>query len=286
MFGGLAGVGGPDAEKVLGDTWAWTATGWLELHPAASPPARSGGSLGYDPTGKRMILYGGGNNFYSQSIDPARNDTWAWDGSTWTELHPEHQPTAATCCSPTEMVTDPATPALWLTMGLLQMWSWTGSDWAVRTPAPRPPERFEYGLAFDEQLGGVVAVCGYAGEGVPANGEAAPYHDDTWLWKAGSWAEILPSTKPGRGPCVAVYDAAHAELVVFSGFYGTFTYSRGTWTARHPAHVPPIESETAAFAYDPKTQQSVLVGGNPSAQQPEDLNQTWSWDGIDWTHQP
>jgi hypothetical protein len=285
MFGGIGGVGGaPTGESVFGDTWIWTDSRWLALHPSTSPPARSGASLGYDPLSKRMILYGGGSNFYLQGIDPSRNDTWAWDGTTWSELFPAHVPTPSSCCSPTQMVTNAAVPALWLTLGLARTWSWTGSDWAETTPATRPPERFDFGLAYDGQLAGVVAACGYAGEGTTLPGEAAPYHDDTWLWKDGAWSELHPATKPARGPCVAAYDAARGDLVVFSGAGGTFTFDGVSWTHRHTVHVPPVESSSdASFVYDAKAGQAVLFGGSDTAQANEDLNQTWTWDGTDWS---
>jgi hypothetical protein len=280
MFGGIAG-GGSDA-TVFGDTWARTGTQWLELHPPLSPPARSGASLGYDPVGNRMLLYGGGTNFYLQGVDPSRNDTWAWDGETWTQLH-AHSPTPGACCSPTEMVYDPSTPVLWLTMGLLQMWSWTGSDWILAESTARPPERFEFGLAYDGQLRGVVAVCGYAGEGNAGLGEAAPYHDDTWLWRDAAWTELHPRTAAARGPCAAAFDIARNEMVLFSGLGGTLTFDGSNWTLRHPAHEPPIEPDlSASFAYDPVAHQVVLFGGTDNLGR--DLDQTWTWDGVDWSN--
>src|SRR5262245_17863750 len=76
MFGGIVGVGGvPTGQSVYADTWVWTDSRWLAIHPPTSPPGRSGASLGYDPLSKRMILYGGGS-FYAQDIDPSRSDTW------------------------------------------------------------------------------------------------------------------------------------------------------------------------------------------------------------------
>lgn len=285
LFGGIAGTGGSDStEEVYSDTWAWTDKGWLELHPPASPQGRSGASLGYDPVSKRMVLYGGGTDFYAQAVDPARNDTWAWDGSTWAQLHSDHQPTAGKCCAPTEMVTDPMKPALWLTSGLLQMWMWTGSDWVTSPGAARPPERFDFGFAYDQQLGGVVAACGAGGEGVTGFGEMVPLHDDTWLWKMGAWSELHPATRPVRGACAAAYDEARHELVVFSGQAGTFTFGGVSWSARQTTRRPPIEfSSTSSFAYDSAARLAVLFGGNDVAQPHQDLNQTWTWDGNDWS---
>ena len=279
MFGGL--FGGGSTATVYGDTWVWSGTQWLELHPSTSPPRRGGSSLSYDPISKRMILYGGGTDFYAQGVDPSSDDTWAWDGAVWTHLLPAHSPTKAGCCSPTEMVYDPNEPGLWLTSGLLQMWSWTGSDWTPAPSAVRPPERFEFGLAYDDALRGVVAACGYAGEGQSLPGEAAPSHDDTWLWGAGSWTEMHPATKPAGGPCTAAYDAARGVVVVFSSAGSTWEFTGSTWTRAHPLHAPPAYLRSTSMAYDSVTHQVLLFGGSESSQ-PE-TNHTWTWDGSDWT---
>ena len=279
MFGGIVGI--IPGATVYADTWVWEGSQWLQMHPSSSPPGRSGSSLGYDPISRRMILYGGGTNFYAQGVDPSKNDTWAWDGQTWTQLFPAHSPTQAVCCDPGETVYDPSKPGLWLTFGLLSTWAWSGSDWVETLPGARPPERIEFGLAYDDQLRGVVAACGYAGEGVSGPGEAAPYHDDTWLWKDGAWTELHPPTKPARGPCTAAYDAARGELVLFSDIGGTFTFDGANWALQRPSHSPPIVgSSDASMAYDSSTQEVVLFGGRD---QYADLNQTWTWDGNDWS---
>lgn len=280
MFGGS--TGDPD-RAVFGDTWAWIGSEWLQLHPQTSPPARGEGALGYDPESQRMILYGGGDNFYLQATDPQRNDTWAWDGTNWTELHPAHTPTPAVCCSEVEMAYDEGKPGLWLTLGLLKTWAWTGSDWTLMAPAARPPERFLFGFAYDSELRGTIAVSGYAGEGTAAPGEAAPSHDDTWLWTSGRWVELRPLVNPARGPCVAAFDKARRVLVLFSADGSTWIFDGTTWLKQHALHSPPSGLSGDSIAYDPVTGSVVFFGGADSVQAQPYFNQTWSWDGSDWS---
>ena len=53
--------GGEDdsTSTMYGDTWEWTGTDWQQLAPAASPAARSYGSLAYDAATRQLVLFGG-----------------------------------------------------------------------------------------------------------------------------------------------------------------------------------------------------------------------------------
>src|SRR6266496_225453 len=54
------------------------------------PPARAGMGMAYDAAQEQVVLFGGvdcslGNEF---------NDTWVWDGTTWTQVFPASSPSA------------------------------------------------------------------------------------------------------------------------------------------------------------------------------------------------
>jgi hypothetical protein len=64
-----------------GETWTWQPgvdSDWSKLAPACSPPGRWANAfrpaMAYDDWRDRIVLFGGRN----------RNDTWTFDGSTWT----------------------------------------------------------------------------------------------------------------------------------------------------------------------------------------------------------
>jgi N-acetylneuraminic acid mutarotase len=83
LFGGY----GPD--RSLNDTWAYdtAANSWTELKPSGTlPPGRSGPAMVYDPSTRRMIVFGGNTYPGAKWL----NDTWAYDpvANTWTELRP------------------------------------------------------------------------------------------------------------------------------------------------------------------------------------------------------
>jgi hypothetical protein len=90
------------------------------------------------------------------------------------------------------------------------------------------------------------------------------------------------------------YDAADGQVVLFGGelLYGphyqqrlgdTWTWDGSTWTKRFPVHSPSPRASGYSMGYDSTTGQVVLVGG--SQEGGVYLNDTWTWDGTDWTQQ-
>ncbi|EQD53750.1 hypothetical protein B1A_12262, partial [mine drainage metagenome] len=78
MFGGFNG------STYLNDTWNWvntSSTGWAALSPATSPSGRSAYSMAYYTPGNYLLLFGGQNGAGSL------NDTWTWNGTTWTQIN-------------------------------------------------------------------------------------------------------------------------------------------------------------------------------------------------------
>ena len=82
LFGGLRAE--QIDEKTLtqfygDDMWEWdgSANRWTRLTPPRSPSPRENGSLGWDPSINKMVLFGGykGGFYYS--------DVWVWDGQNW-----------------------------------------------------------------------------------------------------------------------------------------------------------------------------------------------------------
>jgi len=72
LFGGDPGNG-----TFTSNTWAWAGTTWTRLHPAAFPAQRGYGSLTYDQTLQRLVLFAGSTG----QTDP--RTVWEWNGTTW-----------------------------------------------------------------------------------------------------------------------------------------------------------------------------------------------------------
>src|SRR6266498_3936267 len=84
----------------------------------------------------------------------------------------------------------------------------------------------------------------------------------------------------------AAWDAARGQLVVFGGFNGpsptdeTWVWN-GTWTRKNPA-TRPSPRAYANMVYEEARHQVVLFGGTRDGI--FGLNDTWVWDGSDWSN--
>ena len=144
LFGG---VGPGPAQTLYGDTWNWHG-GWLQLFPATSPSARNGAVMAFDRAVGNIVLFGGTTINNPNGTGVFFNDTWTWDGTTWTEQFPPVSPPARTGYG--NMVYDAATQTVVLFGGsniagvagsLNDTWTWNGvaRPGPNRTPPPAPP---------------------------------------------------------------------------------------------------------------------------------------------------
>lgn len=110
-----------------------------------------------------------------------------------------------------------------------------------------------------------------------------------------------PGTPMPRAGASAAYDAANGTIVMFGGanrsgvLNETWTWDGAGWRLHHPKTSPPAR-EFAYMGFDPATGRVVLFGGlscPPPAidellgceyqTQSTALNDTWTWDGGDWS---
>lgn len=100
--------------------------------------------MAYDPVSRQVLMFGG----LAEPLVPL-DDTWTWDGATWTERHPGTSPPARWGA---RMAHDPARGEVVLFggYGLNDTWIWNGTSWMQQTPPISPPLQGEVpGLAFD-----------------------------------------------------------------------------------------------------------------------------------------
>jgi hypothetical protein len=121
MFGGFNG-------ERLSDTWSWNGVTWTELHPATSPGVVSTAwQAAYDGASHQLVLFGG-----DPGLGTFANDTWAWNGTTWTRLHPAVSPATRAYGS---LTFDQALHRLVLFAGSTgqadpaAVWEWNGTTW-------------------------------------------------------------------------------------------------------------------------------------------------------------
>jgi hypothetical protein len=104
---------------------------------ATSPSARDGMGMAYDAARAEVVLFGG------CCSGGLLNDTWIWDGTTWTEQHPTTSPSAR---SGMGMAYDAARGEVVLFGGyngglLNDTWTWDGTTWTEQHPTTSPSAR-------------------------------------------------------------------------------------------------------------------------------------------------
>ena len=177
LFGGYTDV---QQRTRLGDTWEWDGQAW-SLRAQTGPDPRNGAALAYDPTQRRVVLFGGSGG--------PRDDTWTWDGQQW------------------RRVATPPTPGRYNSLAaydsrrkrIIRTTGWDGSGrvretWLFETPMWRlvssagPSPRNHSAIAFDERSGRLVLHGGHDGELV---------FGDTWEWDGRRWS-LRQAVEPQR----------------------------------------------------------------------------------------
>jgi hypothetical protein len=248
----------------FGDTWVWR-NGWHQLSPAASPSARTGPGLAYDAAAGNVLLFGG-----VDSAGKPLNDTWIWDGNTWTQQFPPVSPPARQFDAE-GMAYHPGIRKVVLFGGaaggqaLGDTWTWDGlaKAWTRQSPASSPSPR-RTSLVYDEANRTVVLFGGHLG-GAPRNDR---FFDDTWTWDGISWTQRFPASSPSaRGMISLAYDAALDSVVLFGGLgkpggpsNETWLWNGSDWSQIHPSNAPPTRWNMG-MDYDPAANGLLLYGG-------------------------
>jgi len=217
-----------------------------------------------------VVLFGGNTD----------NETWIWDGSSWTARSPVTSPPQRVN---TAMAYDAARGQVVLFGGrgsdssfLNDTWAWDGTTWTQMTPASSPPPLAFHAMAYDATRGQVVLLGGYDGR----------YYNETWLWDGTTWTQQFPANSPpARIIHAMAFDAAHSQVVLFGGvdnnaFFGdTWLWDGINWTQAISVSSPTPRGYPV-MVYDEVGQQMVLFGGNDG---PSYLADTWVWDGTNWS---
>jgi hypothetical protein len=265
-------------------TWLWSGTAWTQVNDDGdpgcssgctnSPPNKNTFAMAYDPASQAIIVFG--SNGY--------NDTWAWNGTTWTQVADGGSAGCTTACpnSPpgaygTQMAYDAATgqmvdfgggadysnspPALnyndtWILSYRNGTYSWaqvddSGSPGCTTTCTGAPPGRNVSQMAYDPATQQLLLWGGEVNAG-RANGTNA-----TWLWNGTGWNQV------GDGN-------------------GTAAGCGGTEPILNPCPASPPARIGFGMAYDPALSEVVVFGGMNLFNELE-FNDTWGWNGTLWT---
>jgi uncharacterized protein (TIGR03437 family) len=160
------------------------------------------------------------------------------------------------------------------TTALADTWLWNGTNWASIPTSNNPPvDSAQPAIAYDAARSQVVV---FAVDG------------STWVWNGSTWTQKSPQTSPpARIYAAMAYDSVHSRTVLFGGesvagaFDDTWLWDGTNWTQQSPAMSPPGRYEHS-MAFDTAHGQVVLFGGYTYINDTL-FNDTWVWDGANWT---
>jgi len=220
-----------------------------------------------------VLAFGGtdGNYVY--------DDTWVWNGSTWTQHHPAHAP------EPRQQAGAVSFNGNVLLFGGTgsaydygDTWQWDGRDW-TRVAVTGPSQRDQVAMAT---LGGIALLYG----GHDPNIGDYPAYEDTWLWDGMSWTAWSTTTIPG-----AVYGASIGSLggqIILTNGLGmtcclteTFLWNGSAWSRSSTTTMP-----GSLFLTSSATLGNHLFQFGGLDQNSTPTSTTWQWDGSNWTQLP
>jgi hypothetical protein len=266
--------GGSDSNgDQLGSTWIWDGTVWSQASPATSPRARYGieNSMVWDPALNKIVLFGG-----RTTDGNYQHDTWAWDGSTWTQISSATLPAAREHDS---LAFDQTLNTVVLFGGFAggsnyfgDTWKLTSTGWTKLTPTGAPSARAYASMTYSPQAGGDVLF----------GGEVSTFQtNETWLFKGGAWSKLnLSVLPPARTDSAVAYDSATGQIVLFGGwdnvakvaFGDTWLFDGTAWSSQNPSPAPSARYD-AGLAYG-QSSSVVLFGGSDGSTK---NHETWTW---------
>jgi hypothetical protein len=214
-----------DGNNTAWETWEWDGEAWTQVEDTGPPAVVGAFEMVYDGARQVTVLEGGSLTNPAATYPPV--GTWAWDGSTWTQIAdvgpPQRVLSALAYDAPRERVVH---------FGGLNRdgtyerdtWEWDGNVWeqvADMGPLPR------HGHAMTGTAGATLLFGGSRSGGPPYE-----LLRDTWTWDGNHWHQ-----RQDMGPSPRVYpamswDAARNRGVIFGGVIvsaGQLTRVGDTW---------------------------------------------------------
>ncbi|MCA8952460.1 MAG: hypothetical protein KDE27_23315, partial [Planctomycetes bacterium] len=280
LFGGRSFVGG---NTILGDTWEWDGSTWLQRTPTNSPLTRDLSAMVWDVARSRLVLFGGhagpsgGVHYYS-------DDLWEWDGLDWTQMTFTTGPVARQSHA---MAYDPGRQRVVLFGGEVlggglfpanDTWEWDGAAWTAMQPTQSPPGLSDHAMVWRGSTGRVLLFGGSAG--------LSGSQDTAWEYDGTTWALLAttapPTTRDQHG---MAWDSLRNRAVVFGGTDNAAIRqdtvaldTAGTWTVATAGATPPAR-QAGVLEFDAASGRLVLFGGIATV---TPLTDTWESSGTGW----
>jgi hypothetical protein len=282
----------PAATPAIVAAGSSTGPAWTDLTPATSPSAREAALSAFDPATGQLVLYGGATYFFSPGKVSVDNDTWTFDGTTWSRHVTSVSPGPQDHERGARLAYDPASKQLVL-LGNGGTWTWNGSQWTAQRPS-QVPSLFGPCMATDIAAGELVLYGLHA----VATNTGPDLSWQTWTWRGGNWVQLpTPDVSPQGEDgevCEMTYDVAHQDLVLVTATWNageapgyspgeTWTFDGTTWAQREALTNTSGGVDFTTMTYDPAYGQVVTYGGFDVTHGGNAvLANPWSWNGSTW----
>ncbi|MDW3193780.1 MAG: kelch repeat-containing protein [Cytophagales bacterium] len=277
LFGGYCS----ESKTRLNDLWKFDGQHWQLIEQDHSPEPRSGHTMIYDPTHRRLLLFGGKND---QGL--LLNDLWEWKNGSW-HLITESGPPAR---QSHRLVVNSSTGDLLLFGGsdvnrqaFGDTWIFNGETWLEKTDKAGPPARLQHTMTYDNTRAKVVLFGGFN-----RIGTEKIVLGDTWEWDhINGWVLASMNDHLARDHHAMTYDPNLKLTILFGGYHegylgDTWGWDGSNWRPLSQA----IESGLTRRAgkpgltYNTHIHRITLFGGWDHTNQP--LMDWWYLDENEW----
>jgi cysteine-rich repeat protein len=234
--------------------------------PGRTPNKRDSQAIAYDGARQRVVMYGG------WTVDGNLNDTWEWDGNSWTQITTAHSPGPRLDAS---LAYDAVRHRIVLFGGYGanytgykgDTWEYDGIDWTLKSPTASPPALAAAAMTFDANRGHLLL---YGGVSNDANQPTA-----TWDYDGTTWTRLAPTSNPGtRQGARMAYDAKNNYVMLAGGGDNhVWTWNGSAWTDRGAQTMLVATGyDSVALVFDANRQALVAWDGNQT--------NTYEWNGT------
>ena len=282
--GRLVVYGGSDSLK---GTWEWDGARWMQTaDSASSPPPRGGATLGYDPSQRKLVMFGGWMGNPRTPEFRLFCDTWTFDGRRWERV--SDGPCITDRVRNNSIVYDVRRRALYLldgtpevdpdTLRPLRIWRWAGNAWVIVDSSG--PGRGGWDRGVYDPSRGVIVFPVFRG---PDTG--------VWEWDGTRWRHLTPTGGPEARQVQALeYDPRRQRVVMVGGqtydrpmkFLGdAWTWDGTRWTELTAPGAP--NERSGGNLVDDSARGRLLYFGGYRGPPMQLLQELWFLDRDGWT---
>jgi hypothetical protein len=240
------------------------------------PKPRTGHTMVFDSTRKKVVLFGG-----DSLANKLFNDTWEWDGEFWTQMA-DIGPDPRSGHSMAYDSINKHTVIFGGTANNIKLgdtWNWEGDAWTqLSNTGPQP--RSGHATVFNKSRNTILL---FGGEAANSN-----LLGDTWEFNGTDWTQLDEAGPAPRKLHSMTYDRMRNRVVLFGGmangssFGDTWELDGTNWI--QTADFGPERSVASSMAFT--NSRATLYGGISSLNAnplPIIFNNSWDWDGKHWT---